>query len=44
MLIISTPLGMHDLFHEIYKNAEGGNNNFIPIDVHWSEHPERDEE
>lgn len=44
MLIISTPFGMHDLFHEIYINAEKKNNNFVPINIHWSEHPERDEE
>ena len=44
MFIISTPLGMHDLFHEIYTNAENNKNNFKYLDIHWTEHPERDEE
>lgn len=43
MIVISTPLGMHDLFHEIYTKAEKNKNNFKHINVHWSEHPERDE-
>lgn len=44
MIIISTPLGMYDLFHEIYTNAERKKNKFKHVDIHWTEHPERDEE
>jgi hypothetical protein len=42
VIITSTPNGM-DLFYKIYSDAEEGNNNFVPIKVHWSEHPKRDE-
>ena len=42
MILISTPLGMYDLFHTIWLKAENNKNKFNPIDVHWSEHPERD--
>ena len=42
VIITSTPNGM-DLFYKIYKEATEGKNNFVPIKVHWSEHPDRDE-
>ena len=42
VIITSTPNGL-DLFYKIFKEAEEGNNNFVPIKVHWSEHPKRDE-
>lgn len=44
MIIISTPLGMHDLFHETYTKAENKQNKFVPLDINWREHPERDDE
>lgn len=42
VIITSTPNGM-ELFYKIYKEAEEGKNNFVPIKVHWSEHPKRNE-
>jgi hypothetical protein len=42
VIITSTPKGM-ELFYKIYKEAVEGKNNFFPIKVHWSEHPNRDE-
>jgi len=44
MILISTPLGMYDLFHSIWLKAEKKNSLFNAIDVKWTEHPERDEE
>lgn len=42
VVIISTPNGL-DLFYKIYADAEEGKNEFRPVKVHWSEHPDRDE-
>jgi len=42
VIITSTPRGM-ELFYKIYTEAEQGINDFVPIKVHWSEHPKRDE-
>lgn len=44
LIIISTPLGMNDLFHELYTKAEQGRNKFIHIEANWWEHPERTQE
>jgi len=44
MILISTPLGMYDMFHTIWLKAEKDNGLFRAIDVKWYEHPERDEE
>lgn len=41
VIITSTPNGL-DLFYNIYTLAEKGRNQFVPIRVHWSEHPKRD--
>lgn len=40
--IISTPNG-YNHFYNIWKNAELGVSTFVPIKVHWSEVPGRDE-
>jgi hypothetical protein len=42
VIITSTPNGL-ELFYKIYKEAEEGKNNFVPVKVHWSEHPKRDD-
>jgi hypothetical protein len=42
IIIVSTPKGMNH-FYKIYTNAVNGLNNYIPIEVHWSDIPGRDE-
>lgn len=42
VIITSTPNGI-DLFYRIFSDAEKGKNNFKAVNVHWSEHPKRDE-
>jgi len=42
IIIVSTPKGMNH-FYKIYTNALNGNNNYIPIEVNWSDIPGRDE-
>lgn len=39
--IISTPNGVGNKFHEIYADAEEGNNEFIPHRFMWYAHPDR---
>lgn len=47
-IILSTPKGIGNWFHSMWEKAESGENdgkvNFHPIKLHWSLHPERDEE
>lgn len=43
VLITSTPNGMN-LFHKIWTEAKLQQNDFVPIQVHWSENPNRDEQ
>ena len=43
MIIVSTPYGMNQ-FYKLWTDAENGRNDYIPIEVHWSEVPGRDEE
>jgi hypothetical protein len=43
LLLTSTPLGFN-LFWKYFTDAENGINDFIPISVHYSEIPGRDEE
>lgn len=43
VLITSTPLGLN-LFYKLWMDATNRNNAFIPIEVKWDEHPDRDEE
>ena len=43
VMIVSTPHGMN-MFYKLWIDAEEGNNEYVPIEVHWSEVPGRDEE
>lgn len=43
LIIVSTPKGMNHFF-KIWKEAEQGINGFVPIESHWSEHPNRTKE
>jgi hypothetical protein len=42
VLITSTPNGMN-LFYKLWTEAKTSRNAFSPLEVHWSEHPSRDE-
>ena len=42
VMIISTPHGMN-MFYKLWTDAEEKRNEYIPIEVHWSEVPGRDE-
>ena len=42
MIIVSTPYGMNH-YYKLWTDAENGNNDYIPVEVHWSEVPGRDE-
>ena len=42
MIIVSTPHGMN-MFYKLWTDAENKRNDYIPIEVHWSEVPGRDE-
>ena len=42
VVIISTPHGMN-MFYKLWVDAEEGRNSYIPIEVHWSEVPGRDD-
>ena len=42
LVIVSTPYGMNQ-FYKLWTDAENKRNDYIPIDVHWSEVPGRDE-
>ena len=42
VMMVSTPNGMN-MFYKLWNDAENGNNTYIPIEVHWSEIPGRDE-
>jgi len=42
VIMTSTPNGMN-LFYKIWTEAKLERNRFIPIEVHWSEHPRRDD-
>ena len=43
VMIVSTPHGMN-MFYKLWSDAENKINSYIPIEVHWSEIPGRDEE
>ena len=43
VMIVSTPHGMN-MFYKLWVDAEEKRNSYIPIEVHWSEVPGRDEE
>jgi hypothetical protein len=42
-IAISTPNGVGNWFHQTYLDAETGTNEFHPIKLHWSVHPDRDQ-
>ena len=43
MVIVSTPYGMNQ-FYKLWVDAENNRKDYIPIEVHWSEVPGRDDE
>jgi len=42
VMIVSTPHGMN-MFYKLWNDAENERNTYVPIEVHWSEIPGRDE-
>ena len=42
-ILLSTPNGLGNFFHQTWSDAELGNNNFNTISLHWTLHPDRDE-
>ena len=42
MIIVSTPHGMN-MYYKLWTDAENKRNDYVPIEVHWSEVPGRDE-
>ena len=42
VMIVSTPHGMN-MFYKLWVDAEEERNSYVPIEVHWSEVPGRDE-
>lgn len=43
IILTSTPLGYNHFWH-FWQGAEAGTNGFTPVRVHYSEHPNRDDE
>ena len=43
IIILSTPNGIGNFFHQTFTNAEIEKNNFYPITLHWTMHPERNQ-
>ncbi len=43
-IVLSTPNGTGNFFHKMWVKAEEGTNGFIPIKLHWTVHPERNQE
>jgi hypothetical protein len=45
MIVSSTPNGDNELFSTIWRGAKlgGSTNGFVPVEISWDEHPERDE-
>jgi hypothetical protein len=42
VFIVSTPKGLN-MFYKLWNDAEEGRSDYIPIDIHWSQVPGRDE-
>jgi len=42
VMIVSTPHGMN-MFYKLWNDAENKRNDYVPIEVHWSEVPGRDD-
>lgn len=43
MIMLSTPNGNSNLFHQTYTDAENGEGEFIPVKLPWYVHPDRDQ-
>ena len=43
IIALSSPNGVGNWFHKIYTEAQIGNNDFLPIELKWHLHPDRDE-
>ena len=43
-IVLSTPYGTGNWFHQTWVRAEAQENDFLPIKLPWYVHPERDEE
>jgi len=43
VIVLSTPNGVGNWYHQTFINAEENKNTFYPITLHWSMHPERDQ-
>lgn len=43
-ILLSTPNGVGNFFHRMWVGAEEGKNPFNPIKLHWTVHPERDQQ
>lgn len=43
IIILSTPNGIGNWYHEVFTKAEENKNNFFPITLHWTMHPDRDQ-
>ena len=42
VLIVSTPHGMN-MYYKLWTDASNNRNSYVPVDVHWSDVPGRDE-
>ena len=42
-IVLSTPYGTGNWFHQTWVKAESGENDFLPIKLPWDVHPERDQ-
>ena len=42
-IVLSTPYGTGNWFHQTWVRAEGQENDFVPIRLPWMVHPERDQ-
>ena len=42
-IVLSTPNGVGDWFHEAFGGAESGENEFFPVSLKWDKHPDRDD-
>jgi hypothetical protein len=43
-ILLSTPNGVGNFFHRMWQKAEEHENGFNPIKLHWTVHPDRDDE
>ena len=43
-IVLSTPNGIGNFFHKTWTKAEDGSNRFNTIRLHWSVHPERNQD